>query len=558
MRISDYIARLTLDTKGSKKDLDDFDVNTRRTANRASKNFDVVGGSIRKNIGLLATIGIGGGLLALTANAAALEEGFIGVQKTTGLTDQQIESLKDEILDLGTELPVTIDKIIETTKVAGQLGIVAESGSAGLLKFTEAFTKLEIASDRTISGELGAQQFARFLENSGAGVDAADKLGSAITFLGNTSKLTEGQLLSTASEIAKVSKTFAISAGSVLGISAAFTELSVQPEVARTTVLKFFKAVEDASLAGKGLDELVELTGLTADEIRNLRKTKPEEILVKFAQGIDKARKSNKSINDELKELSLNGTIVFSALSALSANSQVLSEKIDGSNVALEKNVALNQEVAAASNTFNASVIKLKNSFVGLGDQLAGSGFIGFLADSVDGLTAFVKISDKAIENLDVLRSKNVSQARSRVESGEAFLSDLPDSQANAVLNVGKNRANLIDSRDNFFGRLFNGSASDNIDNLIESQSPILGNPGFIQRGFELDLFSESQLNRIRQIRAEQFNDRQPGISQNVDNGSPTTVEVNNQIHLSSDTPEQAAQQISQVSSEDIALSVGQ
>lgn len=559
-RIADYVADLELNTRGANRQLKGFDRTAKDTAGVVAGRFGVVGSTLNKNLAAGAIVAGGAGLIGLAKNAAALEEGFVGVQKTTDFTDDQINNLKRSLLDLGTQLPVNTSQLIEIAKVAGQLGL-ADQGVAGIAKFTEAFAKLEIASDRTISGELGAQQFARFLENSGAGVESVEEIASAVTFLGNTSKLTEGQLLQTALEVSKVSRAFNLTAGDVLGLSTAFTELAVQPEVARTTTLRFFRAVEDASLAGKGLEELSKVTGLTAEQINDLRQTNPTEILTSFAKGIRTSRDNGVSLNKELKALGLNGTIVFSALSALASSTELVDQKVQGANKAIQENTALNNEVRRASQTFNAEVIKLSNSFVSLGDSLAGSGLIGFLSDVVSRLSEGVQVA-----GLLVRKFKEVGEfepTRSRGQEG------FSQAEINRQATLSRNIANSINRNPDFGG---------GIQGLINNASPLLTGGGagaFIQRAEELGLLTDDLRQQIRdlrlvtsganiaepelaRIRARRFAELGIATNPNAASGTNNNVQVQNDISVTSPNPQQAGNEVGRAVARDVALAVGQ
>jgi len=378
---ADYTASIKLNANDGIRGLRNFDAAAKRTGDRAERRFDRLGDSIGSSLrSKISFAAVGAGLTALALNAAKLEQRFNGVRKTTGLTSDQINGLKENLLDFSQQVPVTVDNLGEIATVAGQLGI---QGVNDISKFTRVFAQLQIASDNTISGELGAQQFARFLDLSGAGVDSASRIASAFTELGNTSKFTEGQLLSTALEVSKISRSFNISAESTLGLAAAFTELSIQPEVARSTVLRFFEAVNKASLDGEGIDELSSITGLTAERIDDLRKTKPEQLLAIFAKGMADAQEEGRSLTDELKELGLSGIVVNASLKALSQNSERLTEQTDKASKASAENTALAEEAAVAAGTLTAEWIKTKNSFVALGDSLASSGLLDFLKQAL-------------------------------------------------------------------------------------------------------------------------------------------------------------------------------
>jgi len=533
IKFASYFAEVRLDTKKAKKDLKNFD----QTAKKGISG--VVAGLNGKK--LFKGLAIGGAIaIAAVApfvkTAAMIQEGFIGVKKTTNLSNAEITKLKNNLLDFSTTAPVAITSLIEIAKVAGQLGI---QGSANIEKFTKTFAKLEIASDKTVSGELGAQAFAKFLDLTGAGVENAENIASAIVEIGNTSKLTEGQLLSTALEVSKVARTFNIGAEAVLGLAATFTELAVQPEVARSSTNKFFNALNKAVLDKKGIEEFKKITGLTAEELEDFSKTSPELVLLAFAKGLKKAKDEQISLTTELKALKLNGERVDVTLKALSSSTDTFENQLKKASNASIQNTALNKEAEIAGQSFNASLIKLKNSISQLGDAIAGSGVLAGLTKFVDGLIFITKGATdaaKAVGDLIGLMGRE-----GVVFSGEEDLSS-SRRQFNRQQAIG-------------FGRnVDSGQLSD----LIDRDAPILKSPLFIQEIQKRGLLEGENLERLREQRSsnnlesrnqsllDTFNKRgiqsnTPGQQQTITNNNSVTV---NAPITESGSPEQTARAV--------------
>jgi len=214
--------------------------------------------------------GVIGGLVigSFLKSVGDLEAGMIGVKKTTGLADDEIKKLKGSLLGFAKSNAVTISSLLETAKVAGQMGI---QGADSISKFTQAFAKLEIASDRTVAGEFGAQAFAKFLDLSKEGIENAEQLASAMVQLGNTSKTTEGAILSTAEEIVKKTSRFNLGGANILGLATAMEEAGVRSEVAGTSMQMFFEKL-DIAIKGNNLGEFSNVFGKTAEEIKRLAK----------------------------------------------------------------------------------------------------------------------------------------------------------------------------------------------------------------------------------------------------------------------------------------------
>lgn len=406
--IADYVAQIKINSDAAVKELQKFDMAAKGAVDGSEKRFSKLGNSLKSKLSLAVSgLTLGG----IVKEAADIEAGFIGVKKTTGLAADEIKKLKDSLLQFSQQTPVTVNSLIDIAKVAGQLGI---SGSADIQKFTETFAKLQIASDNTVAGELGAQGFAKFLEATGEGIERAENMASAITFLGNTSKFTEGQLLSVVREVSKLAPAFNLGGAAVLGMSATFQELSIQPEVARTATLNFFasldKAVRGIHKNENALIRFSAVTGLTAKEIEELSKKTPERVLTKYIEGLGRIKEAGGDVIGELDNVNLKGTIMNATFLALAGSSEKMSNKIDDATNAARENKALSIEVTEASKGFNAELAKLKNSFSGLADTIASSGLLGLITSIVDELSNVVNGAGRAIKALQSLisvRNKN-------------------------------------------------------------------------------------------------------------------------------------------------------
>lgn len=332
-----------------------------------------------KAIGV-SVVGIGA---AVVKTASGIEKGMIGVQKTTGLTDDQIQKLKEQTLEFATANNVTIDSLIDTLKVAGQMGI---QGVDNISAFAQAFAKLEQASDRTVAGELGAQAFSKFLDLSKEGIEGAESVASALVELGNTSKTTEGKILHTASEIVKNTSRFNLGAANILGIATALDEAGVQAEVAGSTMQRFFNNIDTAVKSGGDmLAGFIEITGLTREEMAAMLESDPSELFLRFAEGLREANSQGKDTATMLDDVDMGGIRAAGTMQVMADRVEQLRGKMNASNEAQRENVALQNEAAAANQGLGAAMTRLGNSWAKLADAIAQSGLL-------DGVTKVVEI----------------------------------------------------------------------------------------------------------------------------------------------------------------------
>src|SRR5690606_13117836 len=87
---------------------------------------------------------VGRGIGATVRSAIELEDAMAGVQKTTGLTDDELGGLERTLLRISARLGISARELAGFAEVAGQLGI---TGRDNIASFVETAAKLERVSD---------------------------------------------------------------------------------------------------------------------------------------------------------------------------------------------------------------------------------------------------------------------------------------------------------------------------------------------------------------------------------------------------------------------------
>jgi len=317
--------------------------------------------SVTRGIGSMG-LAIGGAFAGrfIFQQVADFETGLVGVGKTTGAAGKELNDLGASIVQLSKDLEVVSnEKLLEFSQSAGQLGI---SGSENILKFAETMAKLETASD--VAGEEGASSIARLLTITGEGVGVVDRFASTLVELGNTSAATEQEILSVASEIGRATASFGVASQEVLGMSAAFKSLDVRPEAAGTAVGKAFRAIESAvNNGGSELAKFGEIMGVSNTEVQELFSKDKTATFAKFMSGLGGISNAGGSLSEALASVGLSGETVIKGLGPMATNSELLTEKLNAAAVAFEKNTALNEEFATASQTLNNALKSITIGF---------------------------------------------------------------------------------------------------------------------------------------------------------------------------------------------------
>lgn len=277
---------------------------------------------------------------------------LIAVGKTTNITGDDLKQFGREVVELGDKLDgITVDGLIQSSEVAGQLGV---TGTANILKFSEAIEKLKLTSNIISDEQVG--QFAKFIEVSSDSFENADKLASVITQLGNSFATTEAEVLANATEIQKGIAVYNTSAQGVLALGAATSTLGSEAESSRSAIQSTFAVINNAIATGANLEKVLKLTGLTQKELSKQFNQDATGVFVKFVKGLSDAKKGGENLALVLNDVEITEKRAFTVIGSLAANYGILEQSIAQANKEYVDNAALNKEVSAASESIDSII----------------------------------------------------------------------------------------------------------------------------------------------------------------------------------------------------------
>lgn len=202
------------------------------------------------------------GLLTVGGAAAEFEQGLIGVGKTTDLVGEDLAILGEALRDVGISIGTTTKELLETARVAGQLGV---QGVDNITLFTETILKLGTASD--LVGEEGASALARIINVTDESIASIDTLASIIVALGNNMAATEREITHVANEIARATTVYNVAAGEAAAFGAIVAATGGHAEASRTAFARFFSEMTQViSDGGDRLEEYTSRLGLVEEE----------------------------------------------------------------------------------------------------------------------------------------------------------------------------------------------------------------------------------------------------------------------------------------------------
>ena len=182
-----------------------------------------------------------------------------GLKDENGKITKSYREMKNAILDLSTDVPMTAENISAIMEAAGQSNIAKEE----LLDFTESATKMGIAFDST--AEQAGEWMAAWRTALNLNQEEVTALADQINYLGNTTSENAIKISDVITRIGSLSKTANISASSVAAMAASMTK--VESEVAATGIKNFSLALVAGDSATKRQILSYKKLGLSAKEV---------------------------------------------------------------------------------------------------------------------------------------------------------------------------------------------------------------------------------------------------------------------------------------------------
>ena len=314
------------------------------------------------------------------------ESAFTGVMKTVDETaTTSYADIEMSIKKMATETASSKEEIAGVAEVAGQLGIKADD----IEKFTR--TMVELGDSTNLSSEQAATSLARLLNITGESSENIDKVGSAIVALGNNFATSESEIVDMSTRLAAAGSIAGMSTQDILALSTAMSSVGINAEAGGTamtqTLTGIAQAVEDG---GDKLESLAKTSGMTSEEFAKTWKNEPVEALQAFIGGLSKMNEEELNTYSILDDLDMSGIRQSNMLQSLALASNTLTDAVNVSNAAYEKNTALTEEASKRYETFEARLSqtkeKMSNVGVEVGERLLP--YVDRLLDGVDKLVA--------------------------------------------------------------------------------------------------------------------------------------------------------------------------
>ena len=310
--------------------------------------------------------GLRQGLQSLVADFARMEEAMAQVRKYTGMTNEEVKGLNDELRKIDTR--TSRERLNELAGDAGKLGITAKDK---ILEFVDAADKINVALGDDL-GEDAVKNIGKlammFGEDDRMGLRAAMlATGSTINELSQNSSASAGYLESFAARLSGVGRQARLSQADIMGFGAVLDENMQTSELASTAfsqlITKMFQ--KPAKFA--------QLAGIEVQKFSALLKTDANEALLSFFEAM-RARGGFDALAPMFAEMGLNGVRATGVLSAVADKLGDVREMQQLANQAYAEGTSVQNEFNVQNNTVQAGLDKARKAVqemrIELGEKL--------------------------------------------------------------------------------------------------------------------------------------------------------------------------------------------
>jgi TP901 family phage tail tape measure protein len=317
--------------------------------------------------------------------SADFETAFTGIQRTTLATGDSLNLIREQLLALSRQVPVSFTELAGIATIGAQLGI-ASTDLAGFTKNVSMF-----AATTNVSVEEASKSFGALGELLNVPTSEFNKLGSAIAFVGVNSVATETEILSVAKNLGGVANQAGLSAEFVVGLSGALASLRVPAEQSRGALTRVFQEINRSTIeGGDKLQAFADVLGVTAAQAKELASTNQQAFFQQLLQGLSAL--NSEQLTAALDALSLSDIRVTNTLTRLSKNLDVVNASLGDSEKAYESGTFLAQaygfRVEDLASRFQIFQNSLSEVGVAFGDAISPAliGILDAISKSLNGL----------------------------------------------------------------------------------------------------------------------------------------------------------------------------
>lgn len=308
------------------------------------------------------------GIATASVNAEIqFEKTFATVRKTVRGTEEDYTRLEAASKKMSTQLAAGTDEINTVMSTAGQLGIATEN--------IESFTKtmIDLGNSTTdLDANTAATEIAKFINIMGTSQKDIDRLGASLAYVGNRYATTEAPIMEMAMRIAGAGKQVGMTEAQVIGVATALSSVGIEAQMGGSAFSKALIKMElAAETGGQSLTDFATVSGMTAEEFKNLWKADPTAAFIAFTKGIAQMDDEGISAIATLQDLGFKEVRLRDTMLRTVSNTRLMEDAVADATRGWQENTALTEMAGKIYATTAAQLTNLKNKASLAGQQIA-------------------------------------------------------------------------------------------------------------------------------------------------------------------------------------------
>ena len=375
------------------RELDQTRVRAGLAKSNMSKMLSEIKTTFIGNLGAnLATVGLGkiSDFFVNSWEAAKrLSDQMADIQRTTGLTADEVKSLNSELGKIDTR--TSMSDLREIAVVAGQFGVAKNQ----IRDFVEAVDQLNVAMGMEFQG--GAEEVATEmskLRNIFTDIKSNDIstdlkfISNAMLVLAQSGVATGPVMADFANRIGGYGIQIGLTSGQVLGLSATLQELNVSAERGGTAVVKILQKMLTES------ESFAQIAGMEINQFKELLNKDLFGAFTKVMEGSKQLGPNATGLAKIIKDLEVQGAGASEVFAKLGSNTDLLNQRVDLANKSITTTNSLSEQAALKQDNFAGAVDRLSKSWERL---TANPAIAGFFKVVVDGAAKAIELINNAI-----------------------------------------------------------------------------------------------------------------------------------------------------------------
>lgn len=309
-----------------------------------------------------AIIGAAGAITGITMTVrksvdayASMEEAMADVRKYTGMTDEEVRELNEDLKKMDTRTSRE-----ELNALAGDAGRLGIQGKEAILEFVDAADKIHVALGDDL-GESAVRDIGKLSQTFGDADNmglrgAMLATGSAVNELAQSSSAAAGYIVDFTAKIAGSANQAGLAQTQVMGYASVLDQNMQQMEVSSTALSQLLtKMFQDPA-------KFAHLAGVEVGKFSELLRTDANQALLTFL-GSMKAKGGFDSLAPMFAEMGLSGQRCVGVLSTLATNLDEIKTQQEIAAQAFKEGTSVLTEFEVQNNTVQAGLEKAKKAF---------------------------------------------------------------------------------------------------------------------------------------------------------------------------------------------------